>query len=176
VVISPTTPLEDPSTGTINQVSGEYNATNDIQGDGLYHIYVRGACSDKNSGWASTLYYKFTGTYCEYNVSGQTQYTTEEGELKITEWGSHVEFWQAGIRIATVSGEAAAKVATGGATVKLIPNLDVTVKWIGGGEYPDACTLLIKKGDDVILSKTETAGLVDDTTVDELYKFTPTCP
>ncbi|MDR0688312.1 MAG: leucine-rich repeat domain-containing protein, partial [Prevotellaceae bacterium] len=161
------TELSNP-TASAHVGSESYNASDDIQQEGVYYIYVRGACSDNNSEWVSTSIYHYPGAYCDYNVSGITTYTNDSGEPDTTVWTSSVELWQNGYPIATVAGAA----AFAGATVQLIPNAEVTVKWVGGNDYDDPCTLLIKQGETVILSKED---LVDNVSSDNVGTFTPSC-
>jgi hypothetical protein len=171
VVIS-STELTAPSNGT-HVTAERYNASDDIQ-NGTNYIYIKGACSDGSSAWVSTSFYKG----CAYTVSGRDVFYSTDPDDEYDEpqpWGwdvtTSVEFWQNGSCTATVDGDA----AFDGTTVQLIPGVEVTVKWTGSGQYGDPCTLLIKQGNVEILSKVLEDGLVDNESVDELIKFTPSC-
>ncbi|MDR1526926.1 MAG: leucine-rich repeat domain-containing protein [Dysgonamonadaceae bacterium] len=136
-----------PAGDILRTTDAEYDATFDAT-EGVNYAYLRSDYGEGNtSAWVSISFFYYTGSFCEYTVSGQDIYYTVDPDDEYTNpepWGwdhvVHLEFWQAGNLIETVDGDAAFE----GATVSLLSGIPVTLEWKGEGEYGDPCSLTLK--------------------------------
>jgi hypothetical protein len=158
-----------PVTDMLRVLDTEYEAVFDAIENEINYAYLRSDYGEgSTSTWVSTSFFYYIGDYCEYTVSGEDIYYTVDPEDEFEEpqpWGwdvpVYLEFWQAGILVATVDGNAAFE----GTTVSLMTGIPATLEWKAGGQYEDPCSLTITNaaGDIVLfrddLIDTEPAGL-----------------
>ncbi|MDR0680767.1 MAG: leucine-rich repeat domain-containing protein [Dysgonamonadaceae bacterium] len=137
-----------PTTNILRILDTEYDLSREMENENvMYYVYLQSDCGEGiTSTWVSTSFYYYVGDFCEYTVSGADIYYTvdpEDAHEDPMPWGwdlsVYVEFWQAGIRIATVDGSA----AFGGATVSLMTGIPAVLEWKGNGQYGDPCSLLL---------------------------------
>ena len=151
-----------PSGDIIRTTDTEYDFVFDATENVINYVYLQGDCGEGTSTWASTSFFYYAGSYCEYTVSGQDIYYTVDPDdeyLDPMPWGwdgsGLLEFWQNGILIATVNGSA----AFAGTTVSLMSGIPATLEWKGNYEYDDPCTLLVTDADgNTVLSRNDLVG------------------
>jgi hypothetical protein len=161
VVVSPTeldetalaTATSASATGTTYTATGLTSAT-------TYYVYVQAVNANGGSAWASTSFYYYEGATCQYIVSGGDIYYYDDPQPwgYYAEYSPNVEFWQNGVLVAQVRGDARA-----GVGISLISGQPVEIVWnaiYGYWDDPDKLLITNAAGDTLFYSE-------------ELFDFTP---
>jgi hypothetical protein len=169
-----------PAGNMIRVIDTEYDAVFDATSGVTNYAYLQSDCGDGyTSAWASASFFYHAGSFCEYTVQGASLYylvDPDDGYDAPYVWGydglTALEFWQAGMLIATVDGLDAIE----GATVRLMSGIPATLEWKGNGEWGDQCTLVLTAGGKTIIDTDELFDNVPKTwelTIDNNCNATP---
>jgi len=151
VVVSPTD--IDPSTATPVTVTGTtYTATGLVDGTTNY-VYVQSVNANGVSEWISQSFTYYEGATCDYIVSGADIWDPSDPQPwgYYAEYSPNVEFWQNGVLVAQVRGDARA-----GVGISLISGQPVEIVWnaiYGYWDDPDKLLITNAAGDTLFYSE-----------------------